>query len=66
MYFCLPRASPVSVDTCVKVKGKVRSRTGQEGPDGEKRYSSNLSLTLEPDEGVWSTTHPSSFTLGMT
>jgi hypothetical protein len=50
MYFCLPRASPVSVDTWVQVKGKVRFRTGQEGPDG----------------GAWSTKHPNSFTLGMT
>jgi hypothetical protein len=27
------------------VKGKFRSRTGHEGPEGEKRYSSTLSLT---------------------
>jgi hypothetical protein len=65
MYFFLPDASPVSVDAWLKVKHKARSRTGQEGPDGEKRYSSTLSLTLAPDGGAWSTTHPSSFTLGM-
>jgi hypothetical protein len=29
----------------VKVKGKVYSRTGHEGPEGEYRYSSTLSLT---------------------
>jgi hypothetical protein len=28
-----------------KVKLNVHPRTGHEGPDGEKKYSSNLSLT---------------------
>jgi hypothetical protein len=36
-------------------KGKVLPRTGHEGPEGEQRYSSILSLTLAVDEGGWST-----------
>ena len=35
------------------VNGKVHPRTGREGPDGQKRYSSSLSLTLALDEGGW-------------
>jgi len=31
-----------------KGKGKVHPKTGHEGPEGEKRYSSTLSLTLVP------------------
>jgi len=31
------------------VKGKVRPRTGHEGPEGEQRYSSTLSLTSALD-----------------
>jgi hypothetical protein len=34
-----------------------------EGPEGEQRYSSTLSLTLALDEGGWST-RPSRFTPG--
>ena len=30
-------------------KGKVLPRTGHEGPEGEYRYNSTLSLTLAPD-----------------
>jgi len=33
-----------------KGKGKVHPRTGHEGPQAEKRYSSTLSLTLALDE----------------
>ena len=33
----------------VKGKGKGHPRTGHEGPDGEKRYSSTLSLTSALD-----------------
>ena len=33
----------------IKCKGKVRPRTGQEGPEGERRYSSTLSLTSALD-----------------
>ena len=36
-----------------KVKGKVLSRTGHEGPEGEQGYSSTLSLTLALDKGGW-------------
>jgi hypothetical protein len=32
-----------------KGKGKVHPRTGQGGPEGEKRYSSTLSLTSALD-----------------
>jgi hypothetical protein len=32
-------------------KGKDLSRMGHEGPEGEQRYSSTLSLTLALDEG---------------
>jgi hypothetical protein len=32
-------------------KGKVRSITDHEGPEGEQRYSSALSLTLTPRPG---------------
>jgi hypothetical protein len=32
-----------------KDKGKGHPRTGYEGPEGEKRYSSTLSLTLALD-----------------
>ena len=39
-------------------KGKVHPRTGHEGPDGEKRYSSTLSLTSALDRGGWSTPRP--------
>jgi hypothetical protein len=35
--------------TPIKVMGKVHPRTGHEGPDGEKRYSSTLSLTSTLD-----------------
>jgi hypothetical protein len=36
-------------------KGKVHPRTGHEGPEGEYRYTSTLSLTLVLDGGGWST-----------
>jgi len=39
-------------------KGKVHSRTGHEGAEEEKRYSSTLSLTLAIDGGGWSTPWP--------
>jgi hypothetical protein len=43
---------------------KVNPRTGHEGPEGEYRYSSILSLTSAPDEGGWSTPRPDRFTPG--
>jgi len=39
-----------------KGKGNVRLRTGHEGPEGEKRYSSTLSLTSALD-GVGGQSH---------
>ena len=47
-----------------KGKGKVYPITGHEGPDGEKRYSSTLSLTSALDGGGWSTPRPGRFTPG--
>ena len=41
---------------------KFRSRTGHEGPDGEYRYSSTLSLTSELDGSGWLTPRPGRFT----
>ena len=39
-----------------KVKGKVRPRTGHEGPDGEHKHISALSLTSAVGVGGRSTT----------
>ena len=36
-------------------KGKGQPRTGHEGPEGENRYSSTLSLTSVLDGGGWGT-----------
>jgi hypothetical protein len=52
------------LNVVVKVKGKVHPRTGHEGPEGEWRYSSTLSLTLTLDEGGWSSSRPGRFTPG--
>jgi hypothetical protein len=35
----------------IYMKGKVLPIPGQEGPEGEQRYSSTLSLTSAQDEG---------------
>jgi hypothetical protein len=40
-----------------KVKDKVHPRAGREGPEGEQRYSSTLSLTSVLD-GVGDQRHP--------
>jgi hypothetical protein len=48
----------------VKGKGKVHPRTGHEGPEGEKRYSSTLSLTSALNGGGWSMPRPGRFTPG--
>ena len=45
-------------------EGKVHPRTGHEGPEGVKRYSPTLSLTLALDGGGWSTPRPGRFTPG--
>jgi len=43
-------------------KGKVHPKTGHEGPEGEYRYKSTLSLTSALDGGWWSMPRPSCFT----
>jgi len=45
-----------------KGKGKVHPRTGHEGPQGEQRYRSTLSLTSAVDRTGWSMPHPGRFT----
>jgi hypothetical protein len=47
----------------IKVKGKVYPRTGREGPEGEKRYSSTLSLTSALDGVGCLTPRPGRFSL---
>ena len=46
------------------VKNKVRPRTGYEGPEGDYRYRSTLSLTSALDGGEWLTPHLGRFTPG--
>ena len=49
------------------IQGQVHNtRTGHEGPEGEKRYNSTLSLTSALDGGGWSMSCPGCFTLGKT
>jgi len=43
-------------------RGKGHPKTGHEGPDGELRYISVLSLTSVLDGSGWSTPHPSRLT----
>jgi hypothetical protein len=43
-------------------QSKIPPKTGHEGPEGELKYSSTLSLTLALDEGGWSTPRPGRFT----
>jgi len=52
----------IAADLFGKGKGKVHPTTGQEGPEGEKRYSSTLSLTSALDGGGWSTPGSGRFT----
>ena len=52
------------VQSSTERKGKLHPRTGNEGPEGEQRYSSTLSLTSAPDEGGWTTPCPSRFISG--
>jgi hypothetical protein len=54
--------SKTSIKIIVKGKGKDLPRTGHEGPEGEQRYSSTLSLTSAQDGGGWSTPHPGRLT----
>jgi hypothetical protein len=48
-----------------KGKGKVRPTRDHEGPEGEQKYSSTLSLTLALDGDGWLKPHPSCFTAGI-
>jgi hypothetical protein len=48
----------------IKGKGKVYPRTGHEGPEGEQRCSSTLSLTSTLDGGGCSAPRPGRFTAG--
>jgi len=45
-------------------KGKGHSTTGHEGPEGEQKYSSTISLTSVLDGGGWSAPRPGRFTPG--
>jgi hypothetical protein len=47
-----------------KGKGKVHPRTGHEGPEGERTYSSTLSLTSVLGGSGWSMPRPSHFIPG--
>jgi hypothetical protein len=44
-----------------KIKGKDHPRTYDEGPEGEYRYRSTLSITSDLDRGKWSTPRPGNF-----
>jgi hypothetical protein len=48
---------PTECDTLSNTR-KVHSRRGREGPQGEEKYSSTVSLTLALDGGWWSTPRP--------
>jgi hypothetical protein len=48
----------------LRTYSKVLPTTGDEGPEGEKRYSCTLSLTSALDAGGWSTSRPGRFTPG--
>jgi len=50
----------------VKGKGKVHPRIGHEGPEGEKRYSSTLSLTSVLNRVGGQRRHPSALPAGKT
>ena len=53
---------PFPFPTKITLKGKVRPRTDHEGPDGEYRYSSTLSLTSALEGGGLLTPRPGRFT----
>ena len=46
----------------MKVKSNLFPRTDHEGPEGQQRYSSNLSLTSALEEGGWLKPRPGRFT----
>ena len=68
---CFVKSSGISAGPCtttclmlpVKGRGKARSRTGHEDPEGEV-YSFTLSLTLALDMRKWSTPRPGRLTPG--
>jgi hypothetical protein len=53
-----PVNTPLPSPRWDKVKDKVHPTIGHEGPEGEKRYSSILSLTSGLDGGWWFDTTP--------
>jgi hypothetical protein len=52
----------IGVCTSKKAKGVFKLITCHEGPEGEYRYSSTLSLTSALDGSGWTTPHPGRFT----
>ena len=58
--------SAASEHICKLQNGKFGPITGNEGPKGEQRYNSTLSLTSSLDVGGWLTPRPGRFTPGMT
>jgi len=48
----------------VTTVSKAHPRTGQEGPEGDRRYSATLSLTSALDWGGWSTPRSGRFIPG--
>jgi hypothetical protein len=51
-------------DNHIKIKAKIYSTIGHEGPEGEWRNSFTLSLTSALDGDEWSTPRPGCFTPG--
>jgi len=50
---------------CIKIrKAKVHPRRDYKGPEGEKMYSSTLSLTLALDGVGWLAPHPGRYISG--
>jgi len=60
--FCQRDLMAAGIATGSKGKGKVHPRTGHNGPEGELRYISTLSLTSLLDGGGWSTPRRGRFT----
>jgi len=58
-----PRIFVISPLCCFDLWENVHPGTGHEGPEGEYRYSSTLSMTLALDRGGCSTARPCRFTL---
>ena len=68
---CNPETSVLTQQTTTyrhntERKGKVHPRTGHEDPEGEKMYTSSLSITSALDGGGWSTPRPGRFNPGKT